>query len=340
MIPPNQTMSLSKKIIRKIILPFVINIKADKIILKKAKKSCCIINFHGVRKHNESIFNNRHIPITEFEKIIAYLKENFEIVSLSEIFKIHREKRTLSKKTIAITFDDGYFNNFEHALPILKKYNSPATFYIISKGLTQKDFIVWPDAIDLIKKYNKTALTVNGHTFSPPTYININVKSELINYLKTTGNQAESLAQSIFNGEAKKQVENLKELMSLIDSESIKRYISEPLLEFGSHTHSHFCLEYLDKTVLIEELKRSKELIETITNRRVISLAFPDGSYNSDTLAEAERLGYTNLVAVDYHFNENNKIPNLLSRFTISNSTTFESNVLRLAKQFDKYGFN
>jgi len=333
-------MSLTKKIARKIILPLAINLKADKVLLQSTKKNCCIINFHGVREHNETIFNNRHIPLIEFEKTIAYLKANFDIVTLSDIFEIHRENRKLKRKAIALTFDDGYLNNFNTALPVLKKYMTPATFYIISKGLLEPDFIVWPDAIDLMKKYNADEIKLNNLKFPPPNFYNDQIKSELINYLKTTGDQAEIYTQSVFGGEAKKRISELEELTRLIDKETIKKYASEPLLEFGSHTHSHFCLEYLSKDVLIDELSRSKELIETITQQKVISLAFPDGSYNQETLYEAKKLGYQNLVAVNYHFNENNSDPNLLSRFTISNSTTFESNALRLAKQFDTYGFN
>ncbi len=332
-------MSLVKKIARHIILPGALFLKAYRYLLKKNTKSCCIINFHGVRKHSSEVFNNRHIPVDEFEKIIKYLSSNYSIVPLSELFAIHKEKKKVNQKTIALTFDDGYLNNFEIAFPVLKKYNTPATFYIIGKGLTDNSFIVWPDAIDLVKKFNKTDIEVDGHTFKSPTYYSENINSEVINYLKTTGKEAENLTLKFFNGPAKNSVKTQSELLKLVDKETLRKFANEPLLEFGSHTHTHFCLEYLEKQTLKEELLQSKKIIENITEKKVISLAFPDGSYNMETLSVAKECGYTNLVAVDYKFDENNKNPNLLSRFTISNSTTFESNVLRLAKEFQKFGF-
>ncbi len=127
--------------------------------------------------------------------------------------------------------------------------------------------------------------------------------------------------------------------MKLVDAETINPYENEPLLEFGSHTHTHYCLEYLNPEILKNELQFSQKIIQDITGRKVVSLAFPDGSYNAETLSVAKDCGYTDLVAVNYKFSENNKNPNLLSRFTISNSTTYESNALRLAKEFDVFGF-
>ncbi|MCE3260237.1 MAG: hypothetical protein K0S12_1878 [Bacteroidetes bacterium] len=335
-------MGVVKNLSRKVILPSLLILGADKFFLRRSKTSCCIINFHGVRKNDNDVFNNRHIPAAEFEKIIKYLVRNYKIVPLSEIFQIHRSKIRQERKTIALTFDDGYENNFTIALPILKKFNVPATFYLISKGLIDKNFYVWPDKIDIIKKQSGRDFTINGINFPAPTYYNQEANAEMFEYLKRQGKNAVSLADDITKDSPQvlEKVKNSRELMELIRESEMKIYANESLLEFGSHTHTHPNLEYLDSETLKVELTKSKELIEKITGRIVNSIAFPDGSYKSEVLTEAAALGYENMVAVDYKFGEENKNPNLLSRFTISNSTTFESNVIRMARDFDKYGFN
>lgn len=334
-------MSLSKKIARKFVLPGMVFLGLDKYFLKKTDKNCCIINFHGVRKTSLNVFNNRHIPEAEFEKIIKYLSVNYKIVSLKEIFEIHRSKKKCSKKTIALTFDDGYKNNFDIAFPILKKYNVPATFYLISKGLVNKDFLVWPDIIDLIKKNINEDVMVEGRVFKYPAFYDQENEIELLNYLKTLGDRTENVVLDLYKKypTVKKEIEKVPELVQLIDKEGLKKHIDESLLEFGSHTHTHFNLEYLSELKCVEELNLSRSLIEGITGRKLVSIAYPDGSYTNETNRIALAEGYTNIVAVEYKFNENNNNPNLLSRFTISNSTTFESNMIRLAKTFDKYGF-
>jgi hypothetical protein len=98
-------------------------------------------------------------------------------------------------------------------------------------------------------------------------------------------------------------------------------------------------MEFLSETVALQELEKSKQIIESTIEKQIISFAYPDGSYTKQTNELAIKSNYNNIVVVDYKYGEKNKESNLLSRFTISNSTTFESNVLRLAREFDKYGF-
>jgi len=334
-------MSLSKNIARNFILPLAIGLKGDQYFLKKASKNCCIINFHGVRKNNNEVFNNRHMPVSEFEKTIIYLKKNYNIVTISEMFEIHRSKRKVNRKTIALTFDDGYANNFDIAFPVLKKHNVPATFYIISKCLTHTNYLSWPDAIDIIKKNHKDDLKVNDYVFKYPSFYNEDLKLDLQGYLKTCGDQTETLAHELskqFHYEDN-EIKRSPELLLLISGENISKYANEPLIEFGAHSHTHPNMEFLDKEAAQQQLKKSKEIIEEKIGKKIITFAFPDGSYLPETISLAKEIGYTNIAAVEYRHNENNSDPNLLARYTISNSTTYESNALRLAKQFDTYGF-
>ncbi len=335
-------MQLVKQLARKIILPVSINCGFDKLLLNTSKKTCCIINFHGVRKNNHEVFNNRHITDTEFEKIIIYFKNTYNIVPLSRLFEMHRNKEKPLKKTIALTFDDGYENNFTIALPILKKHHVPATFYLISKGLIDTDFFSWPDVIDVIKKNHNQDITINNLVFKYPSFYNQQVKLELLNYLKTCGDKTENLVDQLSKtlNYHRLVVKKSPELIQLIRANDFNKYKNETLIEIGSHTHTHFSLQYLEAESTENELSQSKHIIEQLTGKPITSLAFPDGSYTKQTIEIALKLGYANLVAVDYKYEEHNSNPNLLSRFTISNSTTFQSNALRLAKHFDKYGFN
>ncbi len=335
-------MNLSKYLARNFVFPALVFFKYDKFLLGKSSKTCCVINFHGVRRSDVGVFNNRHMPVKDFEEVIIYLKKNYNVVSLKEIFEIHRTNKKLNKKTVALTFDDGYLNNFEVALPVLKAQNVPATFYIISKGLSENDFFLWPDAIDLVKKYYKKDIRIKDLLFKAPAFYNDELKLDLLAYLKTCGKETVNLVNDLLKTHPyiRQKMKELSEFTQLVTSKEISHYKGESLLEFGSHTHSHFNLEYLNYNEAEEELKKSKFIIEDKTGKKVISIAFPDGSYSYETLKVSKNEGYENMVVVDYKFNENNQNKNMLSRFTISNSTTPESNAIRLAKQFDKYGFN
>ncbi|MBL7893953.1 MAG: polysaccharide deacetylase family protein [Bacteroidia bacterium] len=334
-------MSLSKSIARKVIFPFITGVGIDKLFLMKARKKSIIINFHGVTSVIGNRFNNRHFDVSDFEKTLVYLKHNFNIVSLSEIFKNHQSGVAPQKKTVALTFDDGYLNNFTVALPILKKHNIPATFYLISKGLQDDSYYVWPDIVDLIQKNIRKDIILNSYVFKFPGFYCEELDKSLVDFIKSSGYSRDTyinelaLAYPYYKTTAKQ----FPELIELIRKDDFSKYSQEPLIEYGSHTHAHYNLEYLTDEESRFEMGESKRIIVELTGKKVISIAFPDGSYSKRTLELAKEAGYENLVAVEYKFKENNQQSGLLSRFTISNSTTPESNMLRLAMQFDKYAF-
>ncbi len=322
-------------------MPLCLKTGIDKLIGVFINKKCIILNFHGVTTISGNRFNNRHIDAKEFEKLILYFKNNFNIVSLPKLFEMYSSKEKVNKKTIALTFDDGYINNFTVALPILKKHNVPATFYLISEGLVNKEFYVWPDVIDLIQKNTKTDIQLSFGTFKYPGFYCQELKTNLVDLMKKSAEKREEYLNEIkqkypiYHTEAAK----FPELIKLINKEQLLNYKNEALIEYGSHTHLHYNLEFLNSEKCFEEVSVSKKIIEECIQKPVISLAFPDGSYNSETIEQCKKAGYENVTVVTYKLNEVNKNPYLLSRFTISNSTTFESNVLRLLKDFNKFGF-
>lgn len=89
-----------------------------------------ILMYHMISNHIKGAkFNSLRVSPSMFEKQIAYLSSNgWSFYTMSEIAQ---KKETLPNKSIAITFDDGYEDNFTNALPILEKYNAKATIYLV-----------------------------------------------------------------------------------------------------------------------------------------------------------------------------------------------------------------
>jgi peptidoglycan/xylan/chitin deacetylase (PgdA/CDA1 family) len=334
-------MGIVKKILRSFVLPAAIQLKLDKVLLANAKNKFLIINFHGVRAKSGHTINNRHLPVSEFDKIIRYLKSNFNVIPLSQLFEENRTGKTPNKKTIALTFDDGYLNNFEVALSVLKKYQVPASFYIITKGLEESGFLAWPDKIDLAKATGAKIFKADGTIFSAPNFQHPTLGTDLISFLKSQGEKTDTIASDILHscGDSYTAHQKNAELLNLVTSEQLKQFKDETLIEYGSHSHTHFNMEFLTDEKCEQELRTSKELLEKVIGRRVRSIAFPDGSYSHKTLEICHKVGIDNLLAVDLRHTEDKGRKDLLPRFTISNSTTFESNVLRLAKEYDQFSF-
>lgn len=89
-----------------------------------------ILMYHMVRKPIPGAkFNSLRVSPEQFEKQVRYLSENgWHFFTMSELIE---SKEALPEKSVAITFDDGYQDNYTNALPILKKYDAKATIYLV-----------------------------------------------------------------------------------------------------------------------------------------------------------------------------------------------------------------
>src|SRR3989338_4606904 len=89
-----------------------------------------IVNYHYVEDPRPDFSGIFPCPVKEFERQVALLSKNFKITTLRGVFEACRA--SAPEKVAAITFDDGLCDQYENALPILKKYGAPATFFIIT----------------------------------------------------------------------------------------------------------------------------------------------------------------------------------------------------------------
>lgn len=137
-----------------------------------------IIMYHSV---NPDALPENRLAVTPqtFERQMAFLKKyHYNVSPLEEVAVLIKEKKRIPYRTIAITFDDGYRDNYTYAFPILKKYNLPATIFIIVNevGRPQGDRLSW----DEIKVMQASGIiTFGSHTLGPLPLIEIKSEEEL-----------------------------------------------------------------------------------------------------------------------------------------------------------------
>jgi len=116
-------------------------------------------------------------PIT-FERQMRFLKEHrYQVLPLEDIASLIREKKRIPAKAIAITFDDGYKDNYTYAFPVLRKYNLPATLFVIINEIgrtkPRQDRLSWEE---LNRMQESGLITIGSHATGPEPLVNI--KSE------------------------------------------------------------------------------------------------------------------------------------------------------------------
>ena len=105
-----------------------------------------ILTLHHVRPARRDRFQpNRLLEVTPdyFERVIRRLRRSrIDLISLDEVHRRLREG-DFPRRFVAVTFDDGYRDNLEHAYPILKKYQVPFTIFVATSFADRVGELWW-----------------------------------------------------------------------------------------------------------------------------------------------------------------------------------------------------
>ncbi len=95
----------------------------------KSWKNARVLMYHSICEHvGKERHNKWRVRPADFEKQMSWLaKKGWNCVTMSELIAYDE----IPPKTVAVTFDDGFENNYSNAFPILKKYNIKATIYLV-----------------------------------------------------------------------------------------------------------------------------------------------------------------------------------------------------------------
>lgn len=327
-------LDMIKNIARKIVFPAIVGVGLEKIFSALCKNNKLILVYHGVVERPQHQISVGPISTAQFRQHLAYFSRNFNVVSMAEIFKMYRENYSPKRKTIAITFDDGYENNYINAYPLLKQYNFPATMFVISGCVENDNMVTWYDYIDFVKQ----EIDVSKLKLSE----NVSNVSGLKNYIKTLNitdrNKlfADIEKQVGFNSRLNKVS---REHWKLMNRQQLQDLVNSELIEVGAHTHNHPNLGEIALQDAEYEVTKSKRVLEDAIQKNVSSIAFPDGSYNDAVKKICVKAGYTNLLAVNYRSPSDVADKTILPRYCISSTTTFESNMIQVNRNFNGSGF-
>ncbi len=236
------------------------------------------------------------ISLEYFEKLVIYLlKNNYTFVTISELTKLNNTNANTTRH-IALTFDDGYADNFEFALPILQKYNVKATFFPV----------VNPCKLNTVL----------------PLDIYYQCVDEMDLTLEAREDFIKGATKKMFYwSKPQKQLELLKKFfpklptqlrLSYMSVEQIQ-YLAAQGFEIGSHsiTHAIFTAAYMTEQEINNELEESKNYLEQITGCAVHAFCFPSGYYNNRTLELVKKNGYTSACLIKQ------KSPNITTQISL-----------------------
>lgn len=120
-----------------------------------------------------------------FEKDMLYvLEKGYKFVSLNDVIDYKNGLKALPEKSVALTFDDGYISNYTDIYPILKKYNIPATIFVVEDLVGTNNYFDWNAAKEM-QESGLVTIACHGHSHIYMTKLDIeDFKERTANYLK------------------------------------------------------------------------------------------------------------------------------------------------------------
>jgi peptidoglycan/xylan/chitin deacetylase (PgdA/CDA1 family) len=261
-----------------------------------------ILLFHRVSPVRDKLWD----PLSpgRFDEIIAHCNKQYTIVPLEDyLLNNHTAHTHKGKDLCAICFDDGYRDFVEYALPVLQKYNTPASMYIVT-NCAQTGLPPWTYILDYLFQHTGKLQNIAADglpdTLKATTWASNEERlaygSKLKPYLKTLGNtkRVDYLNRYIqhFN-----DVQVPANLMMSVDE---IKYIHGEGIHIGSHTHTHPMLGRIESAEEVTaELTQSYSLLKQWLGVAPVTISYPIGSYNDTVKKLSAQAGYKIGLAVN-----------------------------------------
>jgi peptidoglycan/xylan/chitin deacetylase (PgdA/CDA1 family) len=128
------------------------------------KREARILAYHSVDA-NRSFYS---VNLKDFHCQMEYLRRNYDVLSLDQLLDFVAGKESLHRRSVALTFDDGYYDNYSNVYPYLKKYNLPAAVFLSTGRVGQETnldgiplkMLAWRDILEM----SQNNVTMGAHT--------------------------------------------------------------------------------------------------------------------------------------------------------------------------------
>ncbi len=209
------------------------------------------------------------------------LADVFNVVSLSEGLEQLREG-TLPPRAVAITFDDGYADNYQVALPVLQQFRLPASFFVaagfLDGGCMFNDLVVEACRVAPRGAWH-TQVGILGTVQVAEGPERVRLASQLIGHLKyLAADERLVAARNLLRSAGAAPPDHI-----MMTSDEL-RALQRAGMEIGGHTLSHPILARLADAEAEHEIRAGKVALESLLGAPVAHFAYPNGKPGTDYL--------------------------------------------------------
>lgn len=269
-----------------------------------------VLRYHSLRKDDKDVPQyvspSISISVRLFEQQMSYLAKKYACLSIEEVSGRLHEGKPLPPRTIVVTFDDGYYDNYALALPVLRRYDVPAVVYLVSDVLVRGQPL-WTSLLRYAfmkssRPLFDTSVLGNGETQSYPLATLMDREWAIRGFTNILNRMPSA-----------DRTQHLNQLFTHLrvdpppDSNAwflSKNHVDEMMKEkvtFGAHTASHPNLPGIGLDEAEEEIVNSKVEIELLLGKNIDHFSFPNSGslyphFNSELMDQVKKAGFLSAV--------------------------------------------
>jgi peptidoglycan/xylan/chitin deacetylase (PgdA/CDA1 family) len=260
-----------------------------------------ILTYHRFPHHDGSeVFDDGVIDTSaeEFEQHVACLKRHFTVVGVDELC-VFAAGGALPPNAVAITFDDGYLDNYAQALPILRKHACRAIFFVATSFISERRLYWWDRVAYQVKRSTRPAIELHY-----PSFFRVDLANReaavftLLRFIKARRTlDMERLLSELTTASGVPWTRELEQEFAdrLLMTWDHVRELRRAGMDVESHTRTHRVLQTLPADELRQELEGSRRDLERELGESPRALAYPIGKpvhHTSPIRAALRQAGY------------------------------------------------
>lgn len=237
-----------------------------------------------------------------FEAQVRYLRRHFNVIPLREGVACVERGDPLPERAVSITFDDGYLDNLEIALPILEACDAPATLFVPTGGLDTDEMLWWDRVIAALAGTSKESLDTGT--------VGLPHRPQVLSLSRwRRAASAEAVLEQLWTLPIEQAIEVVhrieKALLPIVKpvvrAERLRaqqiREMHRRGVEIGAHSVRHPNLMLVPQSELEREMTASRDVLEELCQAPIEGFAYPGGRMNDASVHAARDAGFRYAVA-------------------------------------------
>lgn len=304
------------------------------------KSQALILLYHRVGNLPKDVYQLT-VSTEHFAEQLDYLKQHSTLVHLHELVQASRDG-SLPDRAVAITFDDGYVNNYTHAFPLLREAEAPATIFITTGNIDSPTEFWWdrlervilrstdlPDRLRIQRDGVLHEWQISGEDEVRQTSYR-----QLLRFLRDMSptDRATYLDEiEQWAGEKPAQPSHRVEYRTMKTGE-ICELADSPYIELGAHTITHPLLSRLPSEEQSREIMGSKDQLAKLISRPVRYFSYPFGDYNDASVKIVSEMGFMGAVTT-----QTGTVHNGSDQFRLNRCAVRDWNYQEFGNQLERY---